>query len=78
MAEIALALIPLLLLVGSLLLGHYPGFDAIVRLAEWISPLPRSRDAKSQPCPRAPRSRAVSGGLLIAFGFAQRPPPLAL
>jgi hypothetical protein len=78
MTEILLALVPLLLLVGSLLLGHYPGFKAIVRLAERINPLPRSRDAKSQACPRAPRSRAVSGGLLIAFGFAQRPPPLAL
>lgn len=78
MTEILLALVPLLLLVGSLLLGHYPGFEAIVRLAERISPLPRSRDAKSRSCPRAPRSAAVSGGLLIAFGFAQRPPPLAL
>jgi hypothetical protein len=78
MFEIALALVPLLLLVGSLLLGHYPGFEAIVRLSERINSRPRSRDAKSQSCPRAPRSRGVSGGLLIAFGFAQRPPPLAL
>jgi hypothetical protein len=78
MFEIALALVPLLLLVGSLLLGHYPGFEAIVRLAERINPRPRSRDAKSHSCPRVPRSHAVSGGLLIALGFAQRPPPLAL
>ncbi|HEY2334526.1 MAG TPA: hypothetical protein VGH58_05935 [Solirubrobacterales bacterium] len=77
MFEIALALVPLLLLVGALLLGHYPGFDAIVRLSERIAPRPRSRAAKSQPCPRPPRSHAASGGLLIAFGFAQRPPPLA-
>jgi hypothetical protein len=77
MFEIALALVPLLLLVGSLLLGHYPGFDAIVRLSERISPRRRSRAAKSQRRPRAPRSYAASGGLLIAFGHAQRPPPLA-
>jgi hypothetical protein len=78
MFEIALALVPLLLLVGSLLLGHYPGVDAIVRLAERIASRPRSRDATSQSRPRVPGSHAASGGLLIAYGFAQRPPPLAL
>jgi hypothetical protein len=78
MFEIALALGPLLLLVGSLLLGHYPGFAAIVRLSERIAPRRRSRATKSQSRPRAPRSHAASGGLLIALGFAQRPPPLAL
>jgi hypothetical protein len=77
MFEIALALVPLLLLVGSLLLGHYPGFNAIVKLAERIAPRRPSRLAKSQRRPRAPRSHAASGGLLIAFGHAQRPPPLA-
>jgi hypothetical protein len=78
MFEIALALVPLLLLVGSLLLGHYPGFDTIVRLSERIAPRPRAQDAGSQPRPQAPNARAASGGLLIAYGFAQRPPPLAL
>lgn len=77
MFEIALALVPLLLLVGSLLLGHYPGFDAIVRLSERIAPRQRARAEKSQPRPRAPRSYAAGGGLLIALGIAQRPPPLA-
>jgi hypothetical protein len=77
MFEIALALVPLLLLVGSLLLGHYPGFAAIVRLSERIASSRRSRAAKSQRRPRAPRSYAAGGGLLIAFGHAQRPPPLA-
>lgn len=77
MFEIALALVPLLLLVGSLLLGHYPGINAIVRLSERIAPRRHSRAAKSQRRPRAPRSHAASGGLLIAFGHAQRPPPLA-
>jgi hypothetical protein len=77
MFEIALALVPLFLLVGALLFGHYPGCDAIVRLAERIAPQRRSLTARRQPRPRAPRSHAASGGLLIAFGLAQRPPPLA-
>jgi hypothetical protein len=77
MFEIALALIPLFLLVGSLLFGHYPGFEAIVRISERIWSEPRARAAKSQGRPRAPRSHVISGGLLIAFGYAQRPPPLA-
>jgi hypothetical protein len=77
MLEIALALIPLFLLVASLLCGHYPGFEAIVRIAERIRPRRHARAVKAQRRPRAPRSHAASGGLLIAFGFAQRPPPLA-
>jgi hypothetical protein len=77
MFEIALALVPLFLLVGSLLFGHYPGFQAIVRIAERIWAEPRARAAKSQRRPRAPHSYAISGGLLIARGYAQRPPPLA-
>lgn len=78
MTEIILALVPLLLLVSSLLLGHYPGCDTIVRLAERFASRPRSLVARQQPRPTAPRSHAASGGLLIAFGLAQRPPPLAL
>ncbi len=77
MFEILLALVPLLLLVVSLLLGHYPGCEAIVRLAERVATRLRPRCAKRQARPRAPRSHAASGGLLIAFGIAQRPPPLA-
>jgi hypothetical protein len=76
MFEIALALLPLMLLVGSLLLGHYPGCEAIVRLAERIAARP-ARAAKADPRPAPPRSHAASGGLLIAFGVATRPPPLA-
>jgi hypothetical protein len=78
MTEIILALVPLLLLLASLLLGHYPGCDTIVRLGERIASRPRSLAAGPQASPLAPRSHAVSGGLLIAFGLAQRPPPLAL
>ncbi len=78
MFEIALASVPLLLLLGSLLLGLYPGCEAIVRLSERISA--RSLARPAAPCarrPLPPRSFAASGGLLIAFGHAQRPPPLA-
>ena len=76
MFEIALALTPLFLLLGSLLFGHYPGFKAIVKISERIWSRPRARAAKSQGRPKVPRSRVISGGMLIAFGFAQRPPPL--
>jgi hypothetical protein len=78
MTEIILALVPLLLLVSSLLLGHYPGCDTIVRLGERFASRPRSLAAGRQACPATPPSHAASGGLLIAFGLAQRPPPLAL
>jgi hypothetical protein len=77
MFEIAIALIPLFLLVGSLLFGHYPGFEAIVRISERLASRPRARAAKFQPRPHVPRVQVIRGGLLLAFGFAQRPPPLA-
>lgn len=77
MIDIALALVPLLLLVVALLLGIYPGCDAIARLAERISSPSRERANKRPSRPHAPRSYAASGGLLIAFGLARRPPPLA-
>lgn len=76
MSEILLALAPLLALLVSLLLGHYPGYRTIVRLAERIGVSLRPRRGKSQARPRAPRVPTVSGGLLIARGLAQRPPPL--
>lgn len=75
MFEIVLALIPLFLLVGSLLAGHYPGLRTIVRISERLWSGPRARAAKNQRRPRAPRSQVISGGLLIALGYAQRPPP---
>jgi hypothetical protein len=78
MTEVLIAALPLLLLLGALLLGHYPGCDAIVRLSERIA-TPRRRTSSSARSrrPLPPRSFAASGGLLIAFGLAQRPPPLA-
>ena len=58
MFEIALALVPLLLLVGALLLGHYPGVDAIVRLSERIAPRRAlTRHKKPAPSPRSPLPR---------------------
>ncbi len=79
MFEIVLASVPLLLLLVALLLGHYPGCDAIVRLSERLSPRSLGRRARPRRSrrPIPPRSFAASGGLLIAFGLAQRPPPLA-
>lgn len=76
MLEIALALIPLFFLLGSLLLGRYPGLATIVRISERFMPSRGARPARSQRRPRAPRSRIPSGGLLIAWGLARRPPPL--
>jgi hypothetical protein len=79
MIEIFIAAIPLLLLLGSLLAGYYPGCETIVRLAERIGARQTKRAvAASQRRPSPPRSYAACGGLLIAFGHAQRPPPLAL
>ena len=73
-----LPVVPLLLLLAALLAGHYPGCEAIVRLSERIArrSRPRSSAASRSRLPQAPRSFAAAGGLLIALGHAQRPPPL--
>jgi len=77
MLEIGIALLPLLALLASLFMGHYPGHDAIVRLSERLASRRRQRSARSAPRPRLSRAAAASGGLLIALGIAKRPPPLA-
>jgi hypothetical protein len=79
MLEFAIAAAPLLALLCALLLGRYPGCEAIVRLADRLSPAPAGRpDAPRRARrPLPPASFAASGGLLIAFGLARRPPPLA-
>jgi hypothetical protein len=78
MTEILIAALPLILLLGSLLLGHYPGCEAIVRLSERISSHTRRRSApRAARRPRAPASFAACGGLLIGLRLARRPPPLA-
>jgi hypothetical protein len=79
MIEFAIAAVPLLLLLGALLLGRYPGCEAAMRLAERIASRARAKVtlAPNWRRPRPPAVRAPHGGLLIAFGLAQRPPPLA-
>jgi hypothetical protein len=77
MTEILIATLPLLALLASLLLGHYPGCEAVLRLSERISARRCGRIAAPRTRrPQPPRSFAPAGGLLIAFGLAQRPPPL--
>ena len=70
--------LPLLALLATLLLGRYPGCAAIVRLSDRIASRAREiRDATRRfALPKPPRSFAPAGGLLIALGHAQRPPPL--
>jgi hypothetical protein len=70
--------LPLLGLLATLLFGRYPGCEAIVRLSERIAVhYRRTREADRRPAlPKPPRAHAPAGGLLIAFGHAQRPPPL--
>jgi hypothetical protein len=79
LATFLLPALPLLGLLLTLLLGHYPGCEAIVRLSERIAgSRRRTRDANRRPAlPKPPRAHAPAGGLLIALGLAQRPPPLA-
>jgi len=70
--------LPLLGLLLALLLGHYPGCEAIVRFSERIAGRRCTRDADRRPAlPKPPRAFAPAGGLLIALGLAQRPPPPA-
>lgn len=68
--------VPLLMLLASLVWGVYPGCDAIVRLVARIERRRRPLLARG-PRPVRPWSFSASGGLLIAFARAERPPPLA-
>lgn len=70
--------LPLLALLLTLLLGHYPGCEAIVRLSERVAGRSESSQSavRSEVQPKPPRSFAPAGGLLIALSLAQRPPPL--
>jgi hypothetical protein len=69
--------VPLLALLAFLLLGRYPGAEAIVRLSERIAARGGRRPVRPtrRRLPPPPRSFAPGGGLLIALGLAQRPPP---
>lgn len=68
--------VPLLALLAALLLGRYPGCEAIVRLSERIAATARrpSRPA-SAAAPARPRSHAPAGGLLLAVSLSGRAPP---
>jgi hypothetical protein len=69
--------IPLLALLTCLLLGRYPGCEAIVRLSERIASRSRSRrgGATGSRQPLRPRSFAPGGGLLLALSLSGRAPP---
>ncbi|HEU5104611.1 MAG TPA: hypothetical protein VFU11_02095 [Solirubrobacterales bacterium] len=67
--------LPLLALLATLLLGHYPGCEAIVRLSERIAGRRALRGASKRPrTPRFP-TFARSGGLLLALSLSGRAPP---
>jgi len=68
--------LPLLALLLTLLLGHYPGCEAIVRLAERIAAGSRP-DLGASERPRTPRSPFFvrRGGLLLALSLSGRAPP---
>lgn len=77
MAEILLALIPLLALLASLLLGHYPGCETAMRLAERIAAWRRSGRSTTDQliASRSFDTYTARGGLLLAFGLSGRAPP---
>lgn len=71
-----LPVLPLLLLLVSLLLGLYPGSEAIIRLSERIASRGRVvAAALRQRRPVPPRLHATHGGLLLAHALAGRAPP---
>lgn len=77
MIEFAIAAVPLLLLLVSLLLGRYPGCEAAMRLAGRLAAWTRSvrTVAMAWRRPRPPASHAARGGLLLAFALSGRAPP---
>jgi hypothetical protein len=77
LGALLLPVVPLLGLLVFLLLGRYSGCEAIVRLSERIAgPPPAPPTAATPRLPKAPRSFAAAGSLLIALGLAKRPPPV--
>jgi hypothetical protein len=77
MLEVALAAVPLLLLLASLLAGFYPGCEAAVRLAERFAAGSAPEAANRQPAPRRRHRSAAHGGLLLALSLSGRSPPAA-
>jgi hypothetical protein len=68
--------VPLLVLLAFLLLGRYPGADAIVRLSERLAARPRRPRRSSSTAPASrPAPFAPAGGLLLAVSLSGRAPP---
>jgi hypothetical protein len=76
LAAFLLPALPLLALLAMLLLGRYPGCEAIVRLSERIAARRRPPLGASsrRPTPRRSPSFAA-GGLLLALSLSGRAPP---
>lgn len=75
-----LPVLPLFALLGFLVFGRYPGHQAIVRLSRYLHRAKRSMARSANPS-RQYRGRRIAvptGGLLIAWGGARRPPPGSL
>ena len=70
-----LPVVPLLALLVFLLLGRYPGCEAILRLSERIAARSARRPVETPLRPRWPRTRSASGGLLLALALSGRAPP---
>jgi hypothetical protein len=70
--------VPLLFLLVALLMGRYPGCEAIVRLSERIaaSRRPALRAAGRRRPTHRPPSFARRGGLLLALSLSGRAPPV--
>jgi hypothetical protein len=70
--------LPLLALLLALLLGHYPGCEAIVRLSERIAAQGNLRPAAAaRPPAHRPPALVRGGGLLLALSLSGRAPPAA-
>ncbi|HYJ22100.1 MAG TPA: hypothetical protein VEW07_08770 [Solirubrobacterales bacterium] len=68
--------VPLLALLVCLLLGRYPGCEAVVRLSERLAgSLLHRGGAGPRRVPLRPRSFAPGGGLLLALSLSGRAPP---
>jgi len=68
--------VPLLILLVSLLLGRYPGHEAILRLSERIATRSqRPARAAVATAPPRPASFVPAGGLLLAVSLSGRAPP---
>ena len=73
-----LAALPLLLIIGPLLVGRYPGERTLERLRKVARRLPRAaREIAAKPA-RPRRQPLLNSRLLIAASLAERAPPPAV